>query len=146
MKAIIISLAAAVLTSVSVSVNANNPKVYSNVEITNAGTNKEYVYMDDNTSMPKMKTALVCDANGMVTSKVVSEWKEGKGWVNSSKYEYKYNSSNKVSTMVYTEWSGKSGSWADVSDMMVHLYDNDGNFLSVEKIKVENNNNFYSGK
>ena len=127
--------AALVLTT---NVNAKNVKVYSNNESNENGTLKEFVTLDNETSKPLTKDFYEYDVNGNIQEKTTSEWKDEKGWVNSRKYEYKYGKAGKVASVTYTKWDEKVNNWSDSSDVLVHIYDENDEFLTVKQIQIEN--------
>lgn len=143
MKAtLLISVFAALVFSTTVS--AKNVKTYINMESNESGIKKEYVSVDAETHKPLTKKYYNYDSEGNIIEKTVSKWNDVSGWVNYGKYEYKYLENGKVANIIYTEWNGKKNTWADKSDFLIHFYDDNGEFLSIRQIKIENSINNYN--
>lgn len=138
MKTTILTSVFAVLVSVA-NLSARNVTTYSNVEVNRAGTNKEYVSIDNETSKPVTKELYDYGIDGKLEVKKISKWDDSKGWVNSSKYEYQYNEVGKVSNVTYTKWNEKTNSWSDKSEFLVHIYNENDEILSIKQIQIENN-------
>jgi len=136
---------ATILTSVfaalvfSANLSAKNVKTYINAESGEFGSKKEYVSLDNETSKPLTKEYYYYDVDGKIIEKTVSKWNDKSGWVNCGKYEYQYGEGNKVANITFTEWDKKKNSWSDKSDFLVHLYDDNNEFMSVKQIQIDNN-------
>ena len=141
MKATFLTSVFAVLVATA-NVNAKDVKVYSNVSDNENGVNKEYVTLDKETSKPLSKGTYNYSVDGKIQDKTISKWQEGKGWVNAGKHEYQYGKSGKISSITYTKWDEKAGRWASNSDLMVNLYNDNDEFLSVKQIQVEDAVNY----
>lgn len=143
MKTIVVTSVFAALVF-SASVCAKNVKTYINMESNESGTKKEYVSLDAETQKPLNKEYYNYDSNGNIKEKTISKWNDKSGWVNHSKYEYSYLENGKMANISYTEWNGKKDAWADKFDLLIHFYDDNGEFLSIRQIKIENNMNDYN--
>lgn len=132
MKATILTTVFAALV-LSINVNAQEIKTYSNVESTDSGTTKEYISVDSETLAPLTKEIYSYDAEGKIIEKVISKWSDSDAeWANTSKYEYTYGSSDSelVAHVAYTKWSKSSNAWSDESEFMVNIYDENNNFMA----------------
>lgn len=128
---IITSILAAFLSVMSLS--AGNPaKVYENVETTNDGIKKEYITYNENISRAESKVVYVYDNKGYLNSKAFYKWNNEKGWLMSQEYNYSYNVDGKVAYLTFTKWDNNKARM----EQLVHLYDNDGNFLTVESVNL----------
>ncbi|WP_029903339.1 DUF3836 domain-containing protein [Prevotella sp. 10(H)] len=138
MNAAILTSVFAVLVSVT-NLSAKNVITYSNVESNESGTKKEYVTLDKETAKPLSKEFYHYDEKGNVLEKTTSTWNNEKGWVNSSNYTYIYGENDMLSYVAYTKWDNKAEDWSNKSDILVHVYDENNNFLSVKQMQVNNN-------
>ena len=135
MKAIFLTTVLSAL-SFSANMNADNVKTYSNIESGEFGTKKEYVSVESKTSKPLKKEFYHYDADGRIQEKTISKWSDEKGWENAGKYEYQYNETGKVANVIYTEWNKKDGNWSDKAYFLVHVYDENNEFLSIEQLEI----------
>lgn len=140
---------ATILTSVlaafvfCVNVSANNVKTYSNVESSEFGTKKEYISVDSQSMTPQMKEYYHYNADGKIIEKTVSKWVDNsRGWVNSSRYEYHYGESGLVTAVSYTKWDDGKKVWEGNSEVLVNIYDEDGNFMASKQVKVTDKTNY----
>lgn len=132
MKATILTTVFAAFV-LSINVNAQEVKTYSNVETTELGTLKEYISVDSETLAPLAKEIYSYDAEGKIVEKVISKWNGSKlSWENVSKYEYTYgNADSDIVTLVaYTKWNKSNKVWSDESEFMVNVYDENNNFMA----------------
>ncbi len=143
MKTSIITSVLVAFVSV-MSLSAGNPRttVYENVETTDAGVKKEYVKYNNEISAADSKVVYFYDADGKMDSKVFYKWNSQEGWVENQKYEYQYNNENQVSYLTFTKWDDKNKA---EMEQLVHIYDNDGNLMAVEKIDLNNEDVAYAG-
>ncbi|MDR3058998.1 MAG: DUF3836 domain-containing protein, partial [Prevotella sp.] len=86
----------------SLSIYANDPEtvMFSNVETTETGCVKEFLFCDKDTNAPLTKTIYRYNAAGHMQEKATYEWKGDKGWTGVQKYEYTYNSDNQPATPI----------------------------------------------
>ncbi|MFV0419480.1 MAG: DUF3836 domain-containing protein [Dysgonomonas sp.] len=143
MKAIVVASVLAALVF-SASISAKNVKTYINMESNGSGIKKEYVSLDVETHKPLTREYYNYDSDGNITIKTVSKWNDKLGWVNYNKYEYNYLENGKIANISYTEWNGKKNMWADKSDLLIHFYNDNGEFLSIRQIEIENSINDYN--
>lgn len=138
MKAtILISVFASLIFSVNI--NAKNVKTYVNIEDRKSSLEKEYISLDKETLKPILKEYYLYDYAGNIQEKMVSKWSDRRGWINYFKYAYSYLENGKVANVTFTEWDTQKNTWSDKSDFLIHLYDDNGEFLSVKKIEIDNN-------
>lgn len=133
---ILISVFAALVLSVNI--NAKNVKTYVNIEDRKSNLEKEYISLDKETLKPVVKEYYLYDSAGNIQEKIVSKWSDKSGWTNRFKYAYNYQENGRVANITFTEWNAKKSRWSDKSDFLIHLYDDNGEFLSVQKMKVDN--------
>lgn len=138
MKAtILISVFASLIFSVNI--NAKNVKTYVNIEDRKSSLEKEYISLDKETLKPILKEYYLYDYAGNIQEKIVSKWSDRGGWINYFKYAYSYLENGKVANVTFTEWNTPKNTWSDKSDFLIHLYDDNSEFLSVKKIEIDNN-------
>lgn len=113
--------------------------VLVNIENRDNGTTKEYLHMVDN--KPHTKFVYEYDADGRMLNKMLQQWDAEKSvWVGISRYDYEYGSNGKLNDVLYTLWNTKNSNWSATSEMLVHIYDADGELVSVKREKVNNYN------
>jgi hypothetical protein len=137
MKATFLTSVFAVLVATA-NLNAKDVKVYSNVSSNESGVNKEYVALDEETSKPLSKGTYNYSVDGKIQDKTVSKWQDDKGWVNAGKHEYQYGKSGKISSITYTKWDDKTGRWSSTSSLIINVYNDNDEFLSVKQIQIDN--------
>lgn len=132
------ALIIALLSTVAVSATEPERKVYHNIETSESGIIKEFVsFKKDNIVSPERKYINSYGTDGELQKKVMHYWSDREGWIAYKKYVYEYNDNKKVANLTYTEWDKKLGTWSPKSIQYIHIYDDNGNFLSMKK--VENN-------
>lgn len=118
---------------ISITVNAQNVNRYSNMKVNEHGTQKEYISVDDKTSIPLTKQNYSYDTDGKIIEKVISRW-DGvdSGWVNVSKYEYTYADadSDLIALIAYTKWNKAAKDWSSESDILVNVYDENNSYMT----------------
>lgn len=94
-------------------INANTRETIklSNVEQTENGCVKEFLYCDKATNAPLSKTVYHYDSTGRMLEKATYEWDGSKGWIGVLKYEYGYDNNNLPTTSVIVKWDKKSNDW-----------------------------------
>ncbi|MBB4034383.1 hypothetical protein GGR21_000268 [Dysgonomonas hofstadii] len=144
MKTLIISSVLAALVSVA-SLSAGNPKttVYENIETTDAGVKKEYISYNTKISQGENKIVYIYNSNGVLASKTVYNWNTEKGWVILKNYDYKYNVDGKLAYLNFTKWENNRSVQAE---QLIHIYDNEGNFMAVEKIDLNGEDVAYASQ
>lgn len=142
MKALVLTSVLALLSLTSVSAQ----KMYTNVDKNDSGSVKECTFVNDETLSPEAKTVYVYDESDNLLDKTVYTWDNQKGWVGVHKYDYEYNRSGVVSNLVYTKWNKQLSAWSTKSQHYLHIYDLNGEFLSVKHIEVNNDVNLMAGK
>lgn len=125
----------------SANLNANNVKTYSNEQSGEFGIKKEYISVEKETLKPLKKEYYQYDTTGRLLEKTVSKWSYEKGWENTGRYEYQYNETGKVANVIYTEWNKQSNDWAEKACFLVHVYDDNNEFLSIEQFEINTTNN-----
>ncbi|MDU1891787.1 MAG: hypothetical protein E6767_13960 [Dysgonomonas sp.] len=145
MNATILTSVFAVLVSIT-NLSAQNVKVYSNTENSEAGVKKELVTLDNKTSAPLGQNIYVYNTDGNIQEKVVNKWVESKGWVSIGKYEYQYNEVGNVANLTYTKWDDKKNNWADESQFLVHVYNDNNELISINELKVSSVQNLFTQK
>jgi hypothetical protein len=142
MKAIFLTSVLAVLFSLNIYAGNPKNKVYSNIENNEYGCTKEYTIVDGQTSKALRKVAFFYDANGNIQEKSCYTWNEVTGWIGTQKYEYEYNSDgHKLANLIYTEWDKEIATWSAKSQHLIHVYDINGELLTVKQFKVNNDYN-----
>ncbi|MFT3993372.1 MAG: DUF3836 domain-containing protein [Dysgonomonas sp.] len=109
MKTIIMSFIAVLFATNNLS--AQNTKMYTNIEETKDGINKEYTIIDNDTEKPITKYAYKIDADGNRISRSTYVWDQYEGWVGSQKTEYKYDEKNNPISYTYTKWDKRTKDW-----------------------------------
>ncbi|NDV78451.1 DUF3836 domain-containing protein [Dysgonomonas sp. 511] len=147
MKATILTSVLAVILSVA-NVSAANPyiKVFSNIEVTETGTIKEFIKYDESQSIAIDKCVYTYDAAGNMLKKATYKWDSVQGWVAVNKYDYNYNEDGRIAYTTYTEWDSKINYWASTASQLIHIYDNSGNLMAIKQIQVNEDANFMSMK
>lgn len=136
MKANVLTSVLVAVFFVSTTAFANSPKtkMYTNNEYRDNGCTKEYIFVDDE-SRPEMKSVYEYTTDGNLQEKVTYKWNTEKGWVAIQKYTYEYNKNGQISNMIYTEWNKELQAWSHESQHMLHIYDLDGELLSVHSVE-----------
>lgn len=132
MKATILTTVFAAFV-LSINVNAQDVKTYSNVESNELGISKEFISVDSETLAPLTKEFYSYDAEGKMVEKVISKWGgSDAGWINTSKYEYTYGDTNSdlVTLVAYTKWDKTNKDWSEESEFLVNIYDEDSNYMA----------------
>ena len=98
----------------SANILAGTPETitFTNVEQTEEGCVKEFIFCDKNTNAPLTKTTYVYDATNRMMEKSTYEWMGEKGWTGIQKYIYTYNAENQPQTPAMIRWDKKSNDWA----------------------------------
>lgn len=141
MKAIFLTSVFAALI-LSTNVDAKNVKTYINMDSNEFGVKKEYISIDIETSKPLTKEFYDYDSNNNIIEKTISKWDEKTGWKNCGKYEYNYFENGKVANITFTEWDNQKSIWSEKSNFLIHLYNENGDFLSVKQIEIDNNSDY----
>lgn len=103
-----------VVLFLSSSIYANTPETvtFSNVEKTENGCVKEFIFCDKSTNNPLTKTVYRYDAEDRMQEKATYEWNDSKGWIGVQKYDYIYDNDNNLPTPKLTKWDNKTNDWA----------------------------------
>lgn len=134
MRTIVLTTIFALFLS-SISVSSATPKLrYSNIETTENGTIKEYVTYDNLQSKAVEKTVYVFDNNENLVDRTVYKWNDNSGWIAMQKHNYSYNNEGRVAYFTFTKWNQDRNA---KSEMFAHIYDNEGNLLSIVKSKSD---------
>ncbi|SBW01787.1 DUF3836 domain-containing protein [uncultured Dysgonomonas sp.] len=137
MKTTILTSVFAVLVSI-MNLNAKDVITYSNMENNELGVKKEYVTLDDKTSIPFKKTSYFYDEKGRLLERTIQKWNDKGGWINLAKFEYRYNKSDKASVITITKWNNKQKDWANKSSIYTYIYNDSNEFLSIKQETVDN--------
>lgn len=137
MKTTILTSVFAVLVSI-MNLNAKDVITYSNMENNELGVKKEYVTLDDKTSIPFKKTSYFYDEKGRLLERTIQKWNDKGGWINLAKFEYRYNKSDKASVITLTKWDNKQKDWANKSSIYTYIYNDSDEFLSIKQETVDN--------
>jgi len=144
MKTLIItSVLAAFVSVASLSAGTPKTKVYENIETTDAGCKKEYVTYNEAISRAENKTVYYYNSNGNLDNKTFYRWDNEAGWVLVQEYNYRYNNEGKVAYLTFTKWDNNKSVQVD---QLVHIYDNEGNFMAVEKINLNKEDVAYANQ
>jgi len=127
----------------SANLNANNVKTYNNVETGEFGTKKEFISVESETLKPLKREYYFYNPEGRIVEKTISSWSDQKGWVNAGRYEYQYNETGKVANVIFTEWNKKDANWSEKAYFLVHVYDENNEFLSIEQLEINTTKNNY---
>lgn len=117
----------------------SNQKVYTNHEISESSTVKEYTFVDSETLQPETKSVYNYTSDGVLTGRVIYTWKAKEGWIAIQKYDYEYNMNGKLFNMIYTKWDNELNAWSTKSHYSYHNYDASGEILSVKQIELDSN-------
>ena len=137
MKTTILTSVFAVLVSI-MNLSAKDVITYSNVENNESGVKKEYVTLDDKTSIPLRKTSYFYDEKGRLLDRTIQKWNDKGGWVNLAKFEYRYNKAGRASMITFTQWNNKKKDWVNKSDIYTYIYNDSNEFLSIKREIVDN--------
>ncbi|MBK5719298.1 DUF3836 domain-containing protein [Dysgonomonas sp. Marseille-P4677] len=138
MKTTILTSVFAVLVSI-MNLNAKETKTYSNVGSNESGITKEYITLEGKTLVPQEKVCYFYDKKGKILTRTLSIWDKEKGWINCGIHKYQYNEVNKLASMTYTKWNNNKEKWSEKMDMIIYLYGDNNELLSVKQIKEVNN-------
>lgn len=139
MKATVLTtILVAFLSIVNVSASEPKTKIYNNIETTENGCIKEYTFINLETLSPEKKSVYEYNAEGLLLTKTEYKWKSEGGWAGFQKYEYEYNQNNKLTYLTHTEWDSKLNTWSETSKQLAHLYDENGQLLTVKEIQIAN--------
>lgn len=99
----------------SVSIYASNPEtiVFTNIENTENGCVKEYLFCDKETNAPQSKAVYFYDVEGRMLEKTMYEWDSLKGWVGVKKFEYNYDENNQPMIPTLKKWDSKNNKWME---------------------------------
>lgn len=145
MKTIILTLA--IILGVSISSHAQGLKnvVYSNTEITESGEVNEYITYSTQLATPLQKHVYEKDNKGWTTTRTIYDWSKN-AWVAKSRTEYKYNKNATPATISHTDWDKNTKNWSDKSELIAYVYDDEGEFLAIEKIKLDSSSSILVNK
>lgn len=104
------SLLAVLFLSASIYANTPETVTFSNVEKTESGCVKEFIFCDKSTSTPLTKTVYRYDAEERMQEKATYEWNDSKGWIGIQKYDYVYDDNNRPTARL-TKWNNKTNDW-----------------------------------
>lgn len=104
---------------------------------------KEFVSVESKTLEPLKKESYNYDVTGRLTEKTISKWSYEKGWENTGRYEYQYNETGNVANVIYTEWNKQDNDWASKEYFLVHVYNENNEFLSIEQLEISTTNSNY---
>ncbi len=139
MKAnIVTSILIAFLSIVNISAVEATTKVYTNAEVTEFGSIKEFTSYNPETSQAISKSVYQYDMKGNIQTKVLYKWDSNVGWIGTQKYDYNYNNDKQIVNLIYTEWDNNLNTWSTKSKQLVHVYSTEGDFLAIEQIEMNN--------
>ncbi|MDH6309303.1 hypothetical protein M2451_002811 [Dysgonomonas sp. PFB1-18] len=104
------SLLAVLFLSTATYANTPETIVLSNIEQTEEGCVKEFLYCDKNTNAPLNKTTYRYDAEGRIMDKATYKWDSVKGWTGIQKYAYEYDANN-LPVPSIVKWNKKANNW-----------------------------------
>ena len=110
---ILFSFLSAILLSISAYAYSPETIVLSNIENTEKGCIKEFLFCDKETNAPISKTVYNYDAEGRMLDKCMYEWNSSKGWIGVQKLEYNYEASNSPVAPVVKKWDKKNNKWEE---------------------------------
>jgi len=145
MKAIILTSILVVLSLTNVVAGNPRTKVLSNIENRENGCTKEYTFVDDELR-PESRYVYQYSADGAMLSKTVYIWDSQEGWIGAHKYDYEYNRSGQVANLIFTSWDKDLEAWSPQCQHLLHIYNLDGELLSVKQVKVNNEMGLIAGK
>ena len=137
---VLTSVLVAFLSIVNVSASEPKTKIYNNIETTENGCVKEYTFINLETLSPEKKSVYEYNADGLLVTKTEYKWNSEGGWTGFQKYEYEYNKNNKLTYLTHTEWDNERNTWCESSKQFAHLYDTNGQLLTIEEIQTVNEN------
>lgn len=106
------SLLAVLFLSASIYANTPETVTFSNVEKTENGCVKEFIFCDKNTNSPLTKTVYQYDAEERMQEKATYQWDSSKGWIGIQKHIYTYDSNN-LPTPNLVKWNRGNNNWSD---------------------------------
>lgn len=132
MKATIITLALAGFMAISnIGTSFSKEKTYKNtVTESNLKTTTTYTGNNDKYLQEKRKTVIKYNESNIPVEKTSYCWNlEKKEWQPISMYQYTYTNSDKLETLLYTEWNNKNASWDNNSHKVEYLSKTDNDSL-----------------
>ena len=135
---IVTSILIAFLSIVNISAVESRTKVYTNAEVTEFGSIKEFTSYNPETSQAISKSVYQYDMKGNIQTKVLYKWDSNVGWIGTQKYDYNYNNDKQIVNLIYTEWDNNLNTWSTKSKQLVHVYSTEGDFLAIEQIEMNN--------
>lgn len=107
------ALLAALMFSLNSVAHNNETIVFNNIENSENGCVKEYLFCDKDTNAPLSKTIYKYDNEGRIQEKTILEWNKTQGWIGIQMYEYNYTENNKSCTPSLKKWDNKNNKWID---------------------------------
>lgn len=144
MKTTILTTLALIFISLT-SLSAQNVAVYSNVETTENGCQKEYISYNQDAGRPLTKTVFVEDTDGTTLNKTVYKWNQNK-WEALQKTEYKYNDDRQPVAIVFTKWDNTKNTWDSKAEHLSYTYDNKGEYMAMLQTSVNNTSDLLTAK
>lgn len=110
MKAIILSIAVLVLSSLNLKAADDYTVVFTNVD----ENTKECTTVDRQTLQPISKTVYENNIQGLRVSKINYSWDESKGWISRSRQIYSYNEDNSLIGVSFQVWDVNKQIWKNI--------------------------------
>lgn len=134
-----------ILTSIlfflSISIFAQDTIEETNIsQLENGITVKECVSVNKKTNK-KFKTAYHYNSEGQKIVRYFYIWDKGT-WKNSMMHEYSYNAAGKNASVLLTRWDNKKETWSNKKQLVMPVYENSGELLSIIQSEVKNENVF----
>lgn len=129
MKTRVVFILIMIFSSIAV-FSQNKFQTVSTVKYDDSSKIKEYIVSHAGTSKNLAKTIYKYDNQDRRVERTSYLWNNKKGWVCSQKYEYRYNDSDKISSIVHTEWDKNIDDWKIYSSLLVHTYNENGKLLA----------------
>ncbi|MDR3058610.1 MAG: hypothetical protein LBU84_10795 [Prevotella sp.] len=127
----------------SIALFAQENNIVKTVSVDDNNHTKEYIVYDKNNKNPLYRTVYEYNEDNNRVKRNSYIFKKGQ-WVDSKKYEYTYNSDKRPLYIVFTKWNDKVKDWENTSELILHSYDKNGDFLSVTKIQIDSKYKFIS--
>ena len=117
----------ATLSIFNITVHAQNKSlVYTNIIETEAGSVKEYISVNSMNKKPVSKKIYKRNKEGYITEVVIYVWNNRYEWQYKTKFEYVYSESNKILSIISTNWDAANNKWANSAKYMTYNYSENG--------------------
>lgn len=93
----------------------------------------EFLSYGINNIQKRVKTVYKFNSDGQRTERILYSRNNSLNWVPIQMHSFKYNSLGKIADVIYTKWDTESNSWSEASEHLIHIYNREGQLLTVKK-------------